>query len=349
MISVMSRLKIHHQAEAGTPQCEIARLVGCSERTVRTVLSEPVPTRAEVADEALDRRGPGAPSKTAPYAELAAALLQERPTLPTVEILRQARAQGYTSGDSAFFTLVKSLRPAAVPAEPLVRFEGLPGEFAQFDFGEVNVTYRDGTTEKITFFAGCLKYSRFKHVVVTQNQQAERLVRATVDCLNAFGGAPKQWVYDNPKTVWVDKPGGGHVLHPYLRQLVAELNVLVEPCTPRMANQKGAVENLVGFVKKNFFLAYQFTDRTDLLTQLPLWLHRINRERPSDATGEIPAHTLEQELPRLNVRAIPWTAEAFPLRETAVVSPTGSVRFRGTGYSVDPRYLGAPATLHVLA
>jgi hypothetical protein len=156
-------------------------------------------------------------------------------------------------------------------------------------------------------------------------------------------------VYDNPKTVWVERSDGRPpVLHAYLRQLVADLNVLVEPCTPRMAWQKGSVENLVGFVKKNFFLAYSFADRADVVAQLPQWLHRVNHERPSDATGEIPAVLREQELPRLNARPIPWTAAELPLRESAVVAPTGTVRWRNAGYSVDPRYLGAPATLLVL-
>ncbi len=348
MLNVMSRMKIHHQAETGLPHHAIAALVGCSERTVRNVLSESPPTPSEVAADRLAGRGPGAPSKTVAFADRVSAVLGERPNLPTVEILRLARTWGYEGGDSAFFTLVKRLRPPEVPVEPMVRFEGLPGEFAQFDFGVVELMYQNGEKDNFTFFAGCLKYSRLKHVVVTPDQKAESLIRATVDCLNVFGGAPKQWVYDNPKTVWIDKPGGGKILHSYLRQLVSEMNVLVEPCTPRMANQKGAVENLVGFVKKNFFLAYSFTDRADVLLQLQSWLYRINHERPSDATGEIPVKKREEELPRLNSRPVPWSASEYPLRESAVVSPTGSVRFRGTGYSVDPRFLGAPATLQIM-
>lgn len=348
-ISVMSRLKIQHLAEAGLSQVAIAQHVGCCERSVRKVLADPPPTSAEVASGELARGRRGAPSKTAVYAEKVAAIFSTHPRLPTMELLRRARTDwGYQGGDSAFFDLVRRLRPAAVPVEPMVRFDGLPGEFSQFDFGEVVVPCADGAKEEFEFFAGCLKFSRFKHVVITPDQKAERLVRATVDCLNAFGGAPKQWVYDNPKTVWVDKPGGGKVLHCYLRQLVAELNVLVEPCTPRMANQKGAVENLVGFVKKNFFLAYSFANRADVLAKLQEWLHRVNYERPSDATGEIPAVRLEQELPRLHARPLPWSAADLPLRESAIVSPTGTVRFRNTGYSVDPRFLGAPATVLVL-
>jgi len=343
----MTRLKIHHLSEGRTPHAVIAAEVGCCERTVFNVLQQPKPTTAELVADRPASKGPGAPSKTEAFSERVLALLKERPRLPTVELLRQARGWGYGGGDSAFFELVKRLRPPPTPIEPEVRFEGLPGEFAQFDFGEVKLEYGDGSKDKVTFFVGRLKFSRVLHVEVTPDQTAESLARATVACLNAFGGAPKQWVYDNPKTVWADAPGGRKVLHPYLRQLTAEFNALIEPCTPRMANQKGSVENGVGFAKKNFFLAYGFADRADLLRQLPQWLHRITHERPCDATDEVPAKRWEQERPRLNTRPVPWSAEDFPLHESGVVSPTGSVRYRGTAYSVDPRFLGAPATLLV--
>ena len=46
-------------------------------------------------------------------------------------------------GKSALYALVASLRPKEV--KPLVRFEGLPGEFSQHDFGQVDVEFMDGT------------------------------------------------------------------------------------------------------------------------------------------------------------------------------------------------------------
>ncbi len=39
----------------------------------------------------------------------------------------------------------------------MVRFEGMPGEFSQHDFGSVSVVYGDGTSEKVHFFASRLK------------------------------------------------------------------------------------------------------------------------------------------------------------------------------------------------
>lgn len=47
------------------------------------------------------------------------------------------------------------MRPARVA--PVVRFEGLPGEFSQHDFGQVDVTYVDGRVERTHFFASRLK------------------------------------------------------------------------------------------------------------------------------------------------------------------------------------------------
>ena len=84
---------------------------------------------------------------------------------------------------------------------PLVRFEGLPGEFSQHDFGEVRVRYQDGTEEVVHFFASRLKYSRWAEVTLVPDEQVESLVRALVDHVAAFGGIPLVAVFDRPKTV----------------------------------------------------------------------------------------------------------------------------------------------------
>ena len=55
--------------------------------------------------------------------------------------------------------------------------------------------------ERAQFFAGRLKFSRFMHVVLVPDQQAETLVRSLFACLVEFGGSPKEWVFDNPRTV----------------------------------------------------------------------------------------------------------------------------------------------------
>jgi hypothetical protein len=66
---------------------------------------------------------------------------------------------------------VASLRPKEV--KPLVRFEGLPGEFSQHDFGQVDVQFIDGTARRIRFFASRLKYSRWVRVSLVKDESVE--------------------------------------------------------------------------------------------------------------------------------------------------------------------------------
>ena len=60
---------------------------------------------------------------------------------------------------------------ATIPAALLVRFEGVAGEFAQFDFGQVSVRLTDGSRRTVHFAAYRLKYSRWIHVVIVPNER----------------------------------------------------------------------------------------------------------------------------------------------------------------------------------
>jgi hypothetical protein len=236
-----------------------------------------------------------------------------------------------------------------VPSKaPIVRFEGLPGEYAQFDFGEVLVDVTSVGTQRVQFFAGRLKYSRMMHVVLVPDQGAETVVRSLIACLVAFGGSPKEWVFDNAKSMRASAVGVHPVvLHRHLAQLVAEYNVVVEFCAPRRGNQKGCVERLVGYVKNSFFLQRTFRDVADLQDQLAAWLHQVNFERRCDATGEIPADALREEAAWLQRRPVQVEPENWASVVTATVTPMGTVSVLGTSYSATARRLGTPATVHV--
>lgn len=63
-------------------------------------------------------------------------------------------------------------------------------------------------------------------------------------------------------------------------------------CTPRRGNQKGAVENLVGFAKNSFFKVRRFHDRQDRDRQLFEWLALAHasaspRRRPHSRAQDI--------------------------------------------------------------
>ena len=177
---------------------EIAALSGVSVRTVRRIAAEAdVATIDSAAERA--RRQVGRPSKADEYRDVLVQALTEEPTLRSVELLHRARQAGYAGGKSAIYALAQTLRVHVVT--PLVRFEGLPGEFSQHDFGEVRVRYQDETEEIVHFFASRLKYSRWAAVTLVADEQVESLVRALVDHIEAFGGIPLVAVFDRPKTV----------------------------------------------------------------------------------------------------------------------------------------------------
>ena len=79
-------------------------------------------------------------------------------------------------------------RAAAREVQILMRLEGLPGEFSQHDFGQVEVRFIDGTRERIRFFASRLKWSRWVEVTLVIDEGTETLVRTVVDHFVAFGG-----------------------------------------------------------------------------------------------------------------------------------------------------------------
>jgi transposase len=351
VFDVMTRLKVHNMADGGTPQADISTLAGVPLRTVQRILAEPAPTVDEViAGQQADRSRLGRPRKAddAMVERIRLLLADEKSAgLSAIEVLRRARQWGYTGGRSQMTELVKTLRPTP-RKEPVVRFEGLPGEYTQFDFGEVEIDFTATGKQRIQFFGGRLKFSRFMHVVVVPDQVAETLIRSLLICLVAFGGSTKEWVFDNPKTVRISPMGVVPiVLHRYLAQLVAEYNVVATLCAARSGNQKGSVERLVGFVKNGFFRQRKFRDVADMHEQLAEWLHDVNFLRESDATGVIPDVLRQQEAMRITTRPVQVVSDDWAIVATATVTPMGTIPLFGTSYSATARKLGAPATVHI--
>jgi transposase len=343
MIRMVDRLRIQTLREAGRTHEAIAAQVGVSRRAVQMIVAEPRVT--ELAPGPSPRsRSVGRPSLVEGVRAAVADLLAAEPRLPTVEVLHRVRELGYQGRKSALYALVASLRPdASHPASPMVRFEGVAGEFSQHDFGQVRVTYAGGTIEKVSFFVSRLKYSRWSDVRVVPDEKVEALVRALLAGYESFGGVPLCSVFDNPKTIVLGRTDGRVEWNPTFAQAVVDYGIGVELCTPRRANEKGSAENLVGWIKGSFFKVRRFHDREDLLRQLAEWLVEVNTVRPSRATGEVPAARIAAERARLKPLAIP--PADYPLRFPVTVRTTGFVEHRGIRYSMPPETIGIPATL----
>ena len=341
---MLKRHEIQVLLKAGHSQLEVARLAGVSRRSVQRIAEE---TAVEHVDDAGERRqrGIGRPSLTETFRKFIAEVLAEDAALKTVEILRRAGLAGYTGRKSALYAVVAALRPK--PIKPLVRFEGLPGEFSQHDFGQVDLEYRDGTIRRVRFFASRLKYSRTVRVTRVADQVVETLIRTLADHLHDWGGAPLVCVFDRPKTVALQWQRDGTITewNPTFAYAALELGIGVEVCWPYRPQEKGSVENLVGFVKGSFFKQRRFVDDEDVDRQLGEWHHEVNEERPCRATGVPPAVRLAEELPRLRPLKVP--PQDLALRVPVYVGPTGTVVHDTHPYSMPPEAIGMAGTLYL--
>lgn len=342
MHAKLKRHEVHVLLRAGHSTAEVARIAAIPERSVRRIAQEPAVHPDEIPSDAK-ARGIGRPSKAEPFEEFLRNELEQEPHLKSVELLRRARLKGYAGGKSALYALVARIRPRNV--EVVTRFEGLPGEFSQHDFGEVRVTFQDGRTRKVVFFASRLKYSRFSQVSIVPDQTAESLIRALTRHFVAFGGIPLLAVFDRPKTIALEWKKSGEVTrwNPMFGSYALEQGIGVEVCWPYAANQKGSVENLVGWVKGSFFKQRRFLDEEDLNHQLGEWLEETNERRPNRATQKIPRERLNEELARL--RAMKVQPETLAIKIPVQVGPTSQVLHETNTYSMPTELIGQTGTI----
>lgn len=352
MFSAATRYDVIRAREAGLDPAHIERLTGVSPRSQRRIAHEEIPFGMSDLPFRQQRRV-GRPSVlTDDFRRLVDAWFVQQPLLKTSEILRRLVSDhGYQGGKNPVYEYVASHRPPRPKGPPVVRFEGVAGEFAQHDFGQLSVTYTNGLSEKLVFYAGRLKYSRLMHVCLIDHENAEGLIRGMEAFAQRVGGLPLINVVDNTKAAVLRRkvdPTTGLERIQYNEQFASflrEVGVFAEPTYPYSGNQKGSVESLVKFVKGAFLTVRQFRDRDDLIAQLCEWLQYVNEVRPCDATGVIPAVRWGEERDRL--RPLPFGPAGYGLAYPAVVGPDGRVNCQGYAYSAPAAWIGQPIVVRV--
>ncbi len=340
MLRHMERSGIQLLHKRGKSQRQIARELGYSRTTVARALAEPVTqtpaprVRRSLAD---------------PYRPQIEQWLREGLTsVRMLELVREDAVHPYHGGRSSFGEVVRRMRAALrrTEADVPVRFEGLPAEYLQVDWGEVRRFPFTQQRPVTRYFLACrLKYSRWSWVRFTADMRQETLLRGLVDCFCALGWVPWVLVFDNMKTVTTGRdPQSQAIWHPSLLQLAAECGFHPEACAVRAANQKGSVESLVKWVKGNFLAGRSFTDDADLARQAAVWSAEAAL-RPSQATGVAPQERLPEEALRGGV--LPASAHDYGFLHSAQVTAEAMVPVSGNRYSVPVAHAGAPVTVRV--
>jgi transposase len=203
-------LDLHRQ---GLTVSEIARQSGFDRKTVRRYIErglEP-PTY-----------GPRRPKPTLldPFTGYLRERVKAYPGLTGSRLLRELKDLGYQGSYTAVTDFLRDVRP---PAEPgfEVRFETAPGEQGQVDFAQFQVVFTDEpTTPRIVWlFSMVLGYSRLMWARFVVHQDLATVLRCHAAAFEAFGGAPRELLYDRMKTVVTgegDRGGITNQTHKYV-------------------------------------------------------------------------------------------------------------------------------------
>jgi transposase len=327
MIDIMDRLEVKKLKKEGLSNRKIAKRLGIDRETVVRILSE-----EKYEDYKLRVKKP---SLLDPYTNTILNILSRNPDLTKKRIFEIIKDEGYPGGRTIVYDFIAKL-PKNNNA--VIRFEGLPGEYLQFDFGTIsNPRLTNENLNRLFFFAARLKYSRTLYVEFCADQSLETLIRALLRCFEYIGGVVLVVVMDNIKTVVVGRKGNEIIWNKQFLAFAYEIGFKPEPCWPASPQQKGQAENLVGYVKRDFYAGRSFADTSDINRQAKLWIDRINSQ--ANQATDIPAfELLEKERARLSPLKI--TASEYGLPLFVKVGPMSTVYVKGNFYSVPNAYIG---------
>jgi transposase len=271
-------------------------------------------------------------------------ILEKTPHLSGVRILEKLRALGYTGGKSILNEYLATLPQRQ--GEVFLRLETGPGEQAQCDWGKCGTLVIGNTQRALSCFVMALSYSRFMYVRFSLAETMEHFLDGHVHAFNAFGGVPQTMVYDNLKSVVLQRHGKTILFNPTLMDFAGYYLFKPEPCRIRAPHHKGKVERGVDFVKSNFLAGREeiFAPPTELAFvnhQCAQWLAEVNR-RIHGTTHQRPCDLLAEE--RSQLLPLPAHPYDIALKKSIYADRQAFVHFQTNLYSVPPEAVGKPLT-----
>jgi transposase len=278
-----------------------------------------------------------------PFKDLIEATLKEHPRLRATRVHEMIKSRGYSGSYTPVRKYVRRIRPS--PVEAYLRLETLPGEQAQVDWGNFGKIKIGNATRALSCFVLVLSWSRALFARFALDQTLESFLLGHVEAFSAIGGVPRQILYDNLKSVVLERHGDHIRFHPRLLEFAGHYHFAPKPCARYRGNEKGKVERKISFLRQSFFAARRFSSVEDLNAQLARWIDDIAHARPvpGDGSGRRVKEALEEERARL----LPLPEHPFSC-ERMVATCSGKtpyVRFDLNDYSIPHTAVKKPLTL----
>jgi len=276
-----SRLKQYQQG--GLQAGQIAQKLLLDPRTVANWLLE---------TSYRQRKSVAKKSRLDPYKDDIVRLLEHHEYTAT-QLFQRIQQEGYEGSYSLVKQYVRRVRPKRKPAFLSLAFA--PGECAQMDWGIYKTIGVGDTQRQLSFFVMVLCHSRMMYVEFTLSQSMEHFLSCHQHAFEFFGGVPEKIMIDNLKTGVLKRVTGQEIVfNPKYVDFAQHYGFRIKACGVRKGNEKGRVENAVGYVKKNFLNGLTLTQFDALNPAIACWMdevanvriHGQTRQKPVDLWAE---------------------------------------------------------------
>lgn len=195
-----------------------------------------------------------------------------------------------------------------------------------------------GVEKRVYLFCLRMRASQVPFAKAFPTQKLEAFLAGHVAALEWLGGVPEHCVFDNPKTA-VTKilTGPWREENEIFSSLKAHYLFDAEFCNPAKGNEKGSVENLVGYVRRNALVPVRDYPSFEALNAHLLEWSEKERRRPEEMWLK------ERE----GLRPLPNRSYPCCITKLAVVSKTALVTFDRNRYSVPSKWVNR--TVQVVA
>ena len=242
--------------------------------------------------------------------------------IPATSLLEEIQNQGYEGGITRLRQFLVDYKPAPAPAEPDNRFETEPGKQMQVDW----VVFRRGK-DRLSAFVATMGFSRASFVEYVTDEKIETLLACHEHAFEYFGGVPKQVLYDNMKTVVIERDGygeGNHKLNPLFLDFAKHWGFVPKLCQPYRARTKGKVERFNRYLRRTFHVTLASRlkmsgiqlDKDTANVEVRRWLRETANVRIHATTKEQPEKLLKAEQPHL--QAFPPSYTGVSVREESL-------------------------------
>lgn len=267
-----------------------------------------------------------------PYREVIDDTLRRYPKLLATRLHDMLRERGFRGSVRTLREHVALVRPRR-HREIYLTTETLPGEQAQVDWAFVGKLPFPGGERQLWLFVMVLAQSRAVWGEFVLDLSVHSLCRSLVRASAAFGGVPRQWLFDNPKTVVLERVGTAVRFHPTLLALCAAMRVEPRLCAVARPEHKGKVERAIRYLRDRFLAGRTILGVDDGNRALARFLAEIGDARPHPRLApRTVGDVLADERPRL--LALPVPLPATERVEPASIDSQAFARFDTNRYSV---------------